>query len=64
MARNECNCYFSFWAIFCPFTPSPPPLTAQTSKIKKKNEKIPRNMIILHICTKNYNEMMYGFNLL
>ena len=20
MARNGCNCYFSFWAIFCPFT--------------------------------------------
>ena len=21
MARDRCNCYFSFWAIFCPFTP-------------------------------------------
>ena len=20
MARDRCNCYFSFWAIFCPFT--------------------------------------------
>ena len=21
MACDRCNCYFSFWAIFCPFTP-------------------------------------------
>ena len=21
MAHDRCNCYFSFWAIFCPFTP-------------------------------------------
>ena len=32
MARNRCNCYFSFWAIFCPFTS----LTAQKIKIYKK----------------------------
>ena len=29
MAHDGCNCYFSFWAIFCPFTP----LTAQKTKI-------------------------------
>ena len=29
------NCYFSFWATFCPFTPPPPP-TAQEMKIPKK----------------------------
>ena len=23
MARETCNCYFSFWAIFCPFTSLP-----------------------------------------
>ena len=28
MARDGCNCYFSFWAIFCPFTP----LTVQKIK--------------------------------
>ena len=28
MARDRCNCYFSFWAIFCPFTP----LTVQKIK--------------------------------
>ena len=35
MACNRCNCYFSFWAIFCPFTP----LTAQKNQNVKKNEK-------------------------
>ena len=55
MARDRCN-YFSFWTIFCPFTP----LTAWKIKINKKNEKkhlkissfyksIPKIMIIF--CT-------------
>ena len=22
MTSDTCNCYFSFWAIFCPFTPT------------------------------------------
>ena len=35
MARDRCNCYFSFWAIFCPLTP----LTAQKIKISKKRKK-------------------------
>ena len=35
MVRDRCNCYFSFWAIFCPFTP----LTAQKIKILKKWKK-------------------------
>ena len=34
MAHNQCN-YFSFWAIFCPFTP----LTAWKIKILKKWKK-------------------------
>ena len=34
MARNGCNCYISFWAIFCPFTP----LIAQKINILQ-NEK-------------------------
>ena len=33
MACDRCNCYFSFWTIFCPFTP----LTAH--KISKKWKK-------------------------
>ena len=34
-AHDECNCYFSFRAIFCPFTP----LTAQKIKISKNEKK-------------------------
>ena len=34
MVRDRCS-YFSFWAIFCPFTP----LTAQKINIKKKERK-------------------------
>ena len=36
MACDRCNCYFSFWEIFCPFTP----LTAQKIKILKKWKKL------------------------
>ena len=53
MARDGCNCCFSFWAIFCPFTP----VTVQKIKIstKKKRKKsleislsttVPKIMII------------------
>ena len=33
MAYDGCNCYFSFWAIFCPFT-------AQKIKISKKKKHL------------------------
>ena len=48
--------FFFIWAIFCPFTP----LTAQKIKIKKKKKEMPGYIIILHMCTKNYVQMMYG----
>ena len=35
MACDRCNCYFSFWAIFCPFYP----ITVQKMKISKKLKK-------------------------
>ena len=54
MARDRCNCNFSFWTFFCPFTP----LTAQKMKISKKSKKhleissfytsVPELMIICH----------------
>ena len=57
MARDECNFHFSFWAVFFPF----PFLTAQKIKMKKKKmKKTPGDIIILHMCTKNYDQMMYG----
>ena len=59
MAHNRCNWYFSFWAFFCPFTS----LTAWKIKIKKKNDKkkkkMPGDIIILQLCTKNYDHMRY-----
>ena len=36
MACDGCTCYFSFWAIFCPFTP----LTAQKMKISKNGKSV------------------------
>ena len=56
MVCDGCNCYFSFLAIFCSFTP----LTAQKIKISKKwKKKMPTDFIILHKCTKNYDHMLY-----
>ena len=56
MVCDRCNCYFSFLVIFCPFTP----LTAQKIKILKKWKKMHGDIIILHMFTKNYDQMMYG----
>ena len=60
MVRDRWNHYFSFWAIFCPFTP----LTAQTIKVKKKREKcmeissfytcVPK--IMIRSCTEKVTE--------
>ena len=55
MANDGCNCNFSFWAIFCPITL----LTAQKTNFKKM-KKTPGDIIILHMCTKIYDQMMYG----
>ena len=52
---NGCNCYFSFWTTFCPFTP----LTAQKIKISKKWKKKPGDIIILHKCAKNHGHTLY-----
>ena len=55
MVYDGCN-YFAFWAIFCPFTP----LTARKINILKKWRKAPGDIIVLHKCTKNYDQMMYS----
>ena len=49
MAHDGCNCYFSFWAIFCPFTP----LTAQKTKIFKKKWQKPLE-ISFYTCAPKY----------
>ena len=48
--------FLSFWAIFCPFSP----LTTWKIKILKLKKTTTGDIIILHICTKNDNHMMYG----
>ena len=53
---DRCNCYFSFWAIFYTFTP----LKAKKIKIFERMKKRPENIIILQMCTKNYDQMMYS----
>ena len=52
MACDGCNCHFSFWAFFSPFTP-PPNSPKNQNFIKMK--KTPGDIIILHMCTTNYN---------
>ena len=54
MARNRFN-YFSFWAIFCPFTS----LKAQKIKIQKNEKNKLGNIIILQKCTKNHDHMLH-----
>ena len=49
--------YFLFWAIFCPFIyPPKSPKNQNFGKMKKTSGDI----IILHMCTKNYDQKMYG----
>ena len=45
--------FLSFWTVFCHFNPK----NQDLEKIKKK----PGDIIILHKCTINDNQMMYGF---
>ena len=53
MARYVCNCYFSFWAIFCPFDPNSPK-NKNFEGMKKHLEissfytSVPKIMIICH----------------
>ena len=56
MARDGCNFYFSFCAIFCRFTA----ITTQRIKITKKFKQTSRDIIISQLCTKNYRHMMDG----
>ena len=45
-----------FGPFFCPSTPLP----TRKIKIWKNEKKTPRDIIILYMCTTNYNHMMYG----
>ena len=52
MTRDECNSYFSFWAILLPNSPE--------NQSLKKLKKTSGDIIILHMCTKNYYQIMYS----
>ena len=55
--------FLSFWTIFVPFTSLTDPKNQNSEKMKtkqkKKQKKMPGDIIILHMCTINDN-MMYG----
>ena len=53
---TDVNVIFHFGLIL-PFHQGNSPKNQNFEKVKKS----PRDIIILHICTKNYDEMMYGF---
>ena len=55
MACDECNCYFLFWTIFLPFYS---PTSLKNENFIKMKPK-PRDIIILHNCTKNHDHMLY-----
>ena len=55
MVHDRCNCCFSFWPIFCPFTS----LTAHKNIDFKKMRKNPGDIIILLYCTKNHDYILY-----
>ena len=48
-------CFGPFFALLCP-----PPQTTPKIKILKNWNKTPGDIIILHMCTINYNDMMYS----
>ena len=51
---------FSFWAILLPFYPPSPPLpNSPKNQNFQKMKKTSGDIIILHMCTKNYDQIMY-----
>ena len=46
---------FSFWSIFCPFTPlTAQKIPADIMSLKKKNKKNPADIMSVNKCTKNH----------
>ena len=46
MGHDRCNCYFSFWANFCPFQPLPlaPPPPPPPSPKSSKNQNFKKHL--------------------
>ena len=54
----------SFWSIFCPL-PSPPPKKKQKkpeNQILEKMKKASADAIILNLCNKKHDHMMYAYS--
>ena len=49
------------FGLFFAIPPPHPPKQPKKSKIFKKIKKMAGDNIILHMCTKNYDQMMYGY---
>ena len=50
--HDRCNCYFSFWALFPPFTL----LKLKKSKFSKNEKKTPGDIIILYVYQKLWSD--------
>ena len=58
MKHDRCNFYISFWVIFLPFCIVN---SLKDQNVLKNNRRTPGDIIILHMYTKNYDKMMYGY---
>ena len=58
--------FFVILGHFLPFTPPPPPKTTHKTKIlkkkKKKMKKASGDVIILNLCSKKHDQIMYAFS--
>ena len=62
--KHDWQNFLLFWTIFCSFTPYlplPPPIPPNNLKNQnfEKLKKTPQDIIILHMCTKNHDHMLY-----
>ena len=51
---------FCFGSFFLPFYPPNSPKKSKFYKNEKKKKKTPGDIIILHMCTRNYDQMMHS----
>ena len=57
--------FLSFWAIFCPFIPSPPPSphnNPENQNFEKMKKKASGHVITLNLRNKKHNHMMYAYS--
>ena len=57
--RHNKQNFFSYWIIFCSFTPPPPPKNLKNQSFGKMKNK-PEDIIVLHLQTTNDDHMMNG----